>query len=95
MNSVTKIITSGDTWTGPIPTNNGHLAYTIQGDTWDGTVTIQRSFDDGVTWFDIKDGTFTQNESKNIYDPTDMIVYRMGSKNGDFTSGSVSVRLDQ
>lgn len=57
------------------------------------TVTLQRSFDAGVTWRDVT--TFTANEETSISDQEDGVLYRIGVKDTDWTSGSVSVRLSK
>lgn len=61
--------------------------------TWSGTLTIQRSFDNGVTWLDIR------NYSTNVEDYDREIesgvIYRIGFKTGNYTSGTASVRISR
>ena len=58
---------------------------------WAGTVTVQRSFDDGVTWRDVS--TFTENQELNIFDPSIIAMYRVGMKDGDYTSGTCNCEI--
>ncbi len=54
-------------------------------------VTVQRSFDNEVTWLDVT--TFTQ-PTESVGDEIESnIKYRIGVKTGDFTSGPFDVRL--
>ena len=59
----------------------------IYGD-WVGTVTVQRSFDNGATWRDVSGAKYTENQELNIYDPSITAMYRVGMKDGDYTSGT-------
>jgi hypothetical protein len=60
--------------------------------TWVGTLTLQRSPDNGVTWYDVN--TWTANQGGlHDYEVEDGIIYRVGFKTGEFTSGSADVRL--
>lgn len=68
----------------------GYLNVSISG-TWSGTVTLQRSFDSGSTWVDVE--TFTANDEGYLYDKERGILYRIGIKTGEYTSGTAVVRL--
>lgn len=61
--------------------------------TWTATVTLQRSFDDGVSWIDVT--TYTTNTTTTYDDGLDNqeILYRIGVKTGDFTIGQVDLTL--
>lgn len=60
--------------------------------TWAGTVYLQRSFDTGTTWLDVD--SFTTNIETTVDDPqTGGPYYRIGMKNGGYTSGTVVLRL--
>ena len=61
--------------------------------TWTATVTLQRSFDDGASWIDVT--TYTINTSTTYSDGLDnqIILYRIGVKTGNFTSGTVAATL--
>lgn len=55
------------------------------------TVTVQRSFDGGLNWHDVKQYTTPIQE---IGDFTELgVQYRIGVKTGDYTSGTIDVRL--
>ena len=61
--------------------------------TWAGTVTVQRSFDEGTTWRDITDASYTENQELNIYDPSIIALYRVGIKEGSYTSGTCNCEI--
>lgn len=61
--------------------------------TWVGTVTVQRSFDDGVTWLDV--ATFSASGEYVGQEIEPDVVYRMGVKTGEYTSGTIIGRLSQ
>jgi len=88
MASVTASITAQNTFTDAIEVR-GHFNISISG-TWAGTTTAQRSFDGGSTWLDVD--TFTSNYEGVGFDAED-ILYRVGIKTGDYTSGTAEVRL--
>jgi len=70
----------------------GYFNISISG-TWDGTITAQRSFDDGSTWFDV--ATWTANTQEYGFEPERGVQYRIGMKLGGYTSGSPVLRLSQ
>ena len=94
--SVTASITAGDNFTGTIRVvgtgGQRQFGLTITG-TWTATVTLQYSIDEGATWIDYSN--YTTNQSTNITDGLDnqIILYRIGVKSGDFTSGTVVATL--
>jgi len=59
--------------------------------TWVATVSLQRSFDNGVSFNNITDGTFTANTEKRVDDPAGSVRYRWNCS--AFTSGSVVYRI--
>ena len=59
--------------------------------TWVATVTLQRSFDSGSTWLDVK--TWTGNAEEALCDPEVGVQYRIGVATGNYTSGTVEVRI--
>ena len=99
--AVTQTISSSPptagTWTSSIsPTypatkQSGYLNISIYGASWSATVTLQRSFDSGTTWFDVT--TWTANSEQWLKDEEHGVLYRLGVKNGAYTTGSVAVRL--
>jgi len=62
-------------------------------DEWEGTITVQRSFDNGSTWFDV--ATWTANTQEYGFEPERGIYYRVGFKSGAYLSGTADVRLSQ
>ena len=67
----------------------GYFNLSISG-TFSATVTVQRSFDKGSTWLDID--SFTSATEEVGFEP-ETVKYRVGVKSGDYTSGSIVVRL--
>ena len=70
----------------------GYFNLSISG-TWVATVTVQRSFDAGATWYDVD--TWEENTQEYGLEPEGGIQYRVGIKTGEFTSGTCVVRLSQ
>ena len=70
----------------------GYFNIGISG-TWAGTVTAQRSFDLGSTWFDVN--IWTANTQEYGFEPERKVQYRVGIKTGGFVSGTCVVRLSQ
>lgn len=68
----------------------GSFNLSISG-TFSATVTVQRSFDVGVTWADVD--TFTAPIETAGYDPEVVVLYRAGVKTGDYTSGTAVLRI--
>jgi len=70
----------------------GYFNVSISG-TWTGTVTCQRSFDSGSTWFDVKD--WDSNVQEFGFEPENNVQYRIGVKFNEYTSGPAVLRLSQ
>lgn len=87
MSAVTSSITVQNTFTDKIQVI-GYFNLSISG-TWAATVTVQRSWN-GIDWFDVD--TFTSNYEGVGFDAEE-VFYRAGVKTGDFTSGTVVLRL--
>ena len=92
----TKIITAANQWTDALGLI-GFFNYSAQG-TFVATVTLQRSFDQGTTWEDVDSDTssfsltgFEAIPPFKFCNPS--VLYRIGVKTGEFTSGSISVRI--
>ncbi len=60
--------------------------------TWTGTIALQRSFDSGVTWGDVK--LYTANEEQKGYEPESNVFYRLGFDSG-FGTGVANVRISR
>lgn len=61
--------------------------------TWSGTVTVQRSFDSGSTWYDV--ATWKVNTQEYGFECERGVQYRAGIKTGEFDSGQADVRISQ
>ena len=85
----TKTITAQNQFSSSVVLT-GYFNLSISG-TWVATVTVQRSFDSGDTWFNVD--TFTENTQEYGLEPERDVYYRIGVKTGDFTSGEVVLRL--
>ena len=86
---VEKAVTAENTFSDGLYTE-GAFNLSISG-TFSATVTVQRSFDQGSTWRDVD--TFTAPIETYGNDPEPVVVYRAGVKTGDFTSGTVNIRI--
>ena len=69
-------------------THEGYFNLSITG-TFVATVTVQRSFD-GSNWNDVD--SFTTATEQVGFEP-ESIYYRAGIKTGDYTSGTINIRL--
>lgn len=91
---ITASITAQNQWTTtpirPNP-NNGKFYIGIEGTGWAATVTLQKSYDSGTTWHNVL--TWTANIQTKGEDDFLGIVYRIGVATGQYTSGTISVRL--
>lgn len=99
---VTETIASGPVTGGtfsdqlsPVARNDAtnDLNVSIYGASWSGTVTLQRSFSDDAAWYDVK--TWTANAQERLIDTERSTRYRIGVKQGEYSSGSVAVRLSK
>jgi len=70
----------------------GYFNTSISG-TWVATVTCQRSFDLGSTWYDVQ--TWTDNTEEYGFEPEGEVQYRIGVKTGEFTIGTAVLRISQ
>lgn len=66
---------------------DGFANISISGD-FDGTVTLQRSIDDEQTWHDVD--IFIMPQEIDLIEKMRNTSYRIGVKNGDYNSGSVT-----
>ena len=92
--TVTRGIAAANLWTdqiAPLRTNeHGYMNISVSG-TWAGTVTLQRTFDLGVTWVDVE--TWTCNYEGYLVDLQRGVRYRIGIAVGEYTSGTAVLRL--
>jgi hypothetical protein len=88
--NVTATITSQNSFTDKIQAKE-IMNFSVSG-TFVATVTVQRSFDDGVTWHDLETYTAPYQDVM-IQAAEEPMVVRAGVKTGAFTSGSIVVRI--
>ena len=93
MARVTRTITSDNQYTDSVKLR-GYFNVSISG-TWEGTITAQRSFDLGSTWLDVNSWDANTEEYGLEPEHTNVVLYRVGAKNNEFTRGSCSMRLSQ
>ncbi len=89
--SVTKTVTGANQFSDAVELT-GYFNISISG-SWTATVTVQRSFDSGSNWLDVE--TWTANTEEYGLESEKGIYYRVGVDTGDYTTGSVVLRLSQ
>ena len=89
--STSASILAQNTFTGAIKVR-GLFNLSLSG-TWVATVHIQRSFDSGTTWLDV--ASYTANIEDLGDEPEAGVLYRAGVKTGNYTSGTVVLRIGQ
>lgn len=70
----------------------GYFNLSITG-SFNATVTVQRSFDSGSTWYDVD--SWTENTQEYAIEPERGVWYRVGCKDGEHNTGAITVRLSQ
>ena len=87
--SASASISAEDTYTDSVVMDHEGLDVSVSG-TFVAVVTVQRSFDNGSTWLDIEDlATACERHGNGCIGAW----YRAGVKTGDYTSGTVAVRI--
>lgn len=72
----------------------GKFNVSISGSSWTAIVHLQRSFDNESTWVDVD--SFTANIEATVDEPQEGgLLYRIGIKNGNYTSGTLYLRLSK
>ncbi len=89
--AVTKSVTGANSFSDAVELT-GNFNLSISG-TWTGTVTVQRSFDGGSTWYDVE--TWTANTEEYGFEAEKGIQYKVGIKTGAYGSGTCVLRLSQ
>lgn len=87
--AVTASLNGANQWSAKVRVR-GDFNVSIAG-TFEATVTVQRSYDDGAVWRDVE--AFTAPVERVGREPEDTVVYRVGIKTGQFTSGQADVRI--
>lgn len=90
-------ITAQNMFSDPLQVLNVPFNFSVSG-TFVATVTIQRRFFDPAaktwgTWFDVE--TYTVPKEDIGIAPPEGVQYRAGVKTGQFTSGTVDLRISQ
>ena len=80
-----------DSWTDSVEADRNESIFIELGGVWEGTVTLQRSANDGATWEDVY--VYKDNINTTHTEYEDDIIYRLGIKSGDYTSGTASLTL--
>lgn len=70
--------------------SNDSIIIEITG-TWAGQVTVQRSTDNGENWLDLY--YYTDNITTTTTEYEDDVLYRIGIKTGDYTSGTAAIAV--
>lgn len=84
-------VSGANQYSDPIEADRGDsLIVSVKGD-YVATITVQRSFDLGVTWQTFS--TFSYNQSFEIVEQRDDFYYRIGVATGDYTSGTPSCSI--
>ena len=93
---VAAAISAANTWTEPLNVRGpvkGSAGFNVSvWGTFIATVTLQRSFDGGTTWLEVNSWT-APVEARD--EEPEGALYRIGVDAGDYTSGTVNVRLGQ
>lgn len=79
----------------------GYFTISLKATAFSGTVVVERSFDNGTTWYQVcipETATLLSlvlsgavSQSFNLYEPEDDVIYRV--RVSAFTSGSLDVRI--
>ena len=88
----TRTISGANQFTDPVELV-GYFNLSISGAPFSATITAQRSFDAGSTWFDVE--SWTENTQEYALEPEREVWYRVGCKEGEYDAGSPAIRLSQ
>lgn len=93
--AVTETITAEDSWTSEItPARDGFLNIAVWG-TFVATVTLLRKFPGESSWGDHEVDTFSTVFEGSLVDEEGSVSYKIGVDMGNYTSGTVYVRLSK
>jgi len=88
--AVTYSATAQNTFSEPLKVR-GDFNLSLSG-TWVGTVHLQRRFNQG-SWMDVQ--SYTANIEDRGREPEGLVEYRAGVKTGNYTSGTVLIRISR
>jgi hypothetical protein len=86
-----RTASSENTFTNTIEADANDSVIIEIGGTWVGTLTLQRSTDDGANWVDLY--RYTSNVNTTTTEYQDDVLYRVGFKTGDYTSGTANISV--
>lgn len=85
-------ITAANTFTSSIGLHN-YFNVSVSG-AWGGRITLQRAFDGTTaTFYDV--ASFVSNTEEYGFEPEDGVLYQIGFKTGDYSSGTAVLRISQ
>ena len=84
-----KTITAENQWSETIDISAGYFSVSVQG-TFVGTVTVQKTYDQGTNWYDVN--TFTA-PGEYVGLEGEGSQFRIGAKTGEYSSGTIYVRM--
>jgi len=92
MPSVVASITAEDTFSAALEFHGSKQTANLSvSGTFSATVTAQRSFDNGSNWLDVEQ--YTSGIEKVLDNVERAVLWRVGVKTGDYSSGTVEARL--
>ncbi len=74
--------------------SNSYFLVSVEG-TFTAAVTLQKSYDNGVTWNDQPDSNWTTPIEMVCLAVDNSVLWRIGVKSGNYTSGSINTRISQ
>lgn len=89
---VTKSVAAENIFSDEVVLEPGEFNLQLSG-TWVATVTVLRKFNDDATWYPVE--TFTENGAYVGSEPGRKVTYKVGVETGDYTSGTVVIRISQ
>lgn len=90
--AVSASVAAQNTFTNLLTVSKNELISVSISGTFSATVSLQRSFDGGTTWFDVFQST---TPAQKTYQADETCKIRLGVKTGDYTSGTAVCRLGQ
>lgn len=83
-------------WSAPAAFARGQaFGVSVQGTFTSGTIRLQKSYDNGNTWVNQDDGSWTAPVETQCDNPAGPVVWRIGCLSGDAFLGTVTVRILQ
>ncbi len=89
MEKLKASLSAENTYSDTVIIRAGTFNFSVQG-VFSASVTVQRTFDNGATWYDCE--TFTE-PGEWVGHEGEGSIYRVGIKTGGYTSGTANVRM--